>query len=367
MSNISYGIISADSHVVEPHDLWANRVPSKFRDRAPRLVHEDDTDVLFCDSAKLPPVSMLAGCYRKDDEQRWSGRWEDDVPAAAYDPKVRLAELARDGVDAEVVFPTLGQYFFPIEDYDLRFALFQAYNDWLAEEFCGPEPDRFFGLGVLDPDDIDLSISEMRRIKEKGLAGVMLPMDSLDDDPYYSENFDPLWAAAVELEMPVNLHLLTSRKRTGGGPSKMPTAGNMLAMATAIQPILVDMIAFGVFDRFPELQVVSAENDAGWVAHLMQAADYQWQRVLRLGGARSENPPSHYFLNNIHTTFMRDRAAILTTDIAGANTMMWGNDFPHSTSTFPRSKEVLDELFGDQPQELRDAIVCNNVRALYKF
>jgi predicted TIM-barrel fold metal-dependent hydrolase len=367
MSNVSYGVISADSHVIEPHDLWAKRMPGKFDDQIPRLVHEEDGDVLVCATTKLPSVSMLAGCYRTDDEQRWKGRWDEDVPVAAYDPKVRLAELDRDGIDAEVVFPTLGQYFFPIDDYDFRWAMFQSYNDWLAEEFCGPEPDRFFGIAMLDPDDVDAAVAEMRRVKEMGLSGVMLPQDSLDDNPYYGETFDPLWAASVDLDLPINLHLLTSRKKMTGGPTNMPTPGWILSLATGIQPILIDLIAFGVFDRYPDLKLVSAENDAGWVAHLMQSADYSWQRILRLGGPRSEHPPSHYFHNNIRTTFMRDRAAILTKDIVGAHTMMWGNDFPHSTSTWPRSKEVLDELFGDQPQELRDAIVCDNVRELYHF
>ena len=367
MSNTSYGVISADSHVIEPHDLWAKRMPGKFQDQIPRLVHEDDTDVLICDYAKLPPVSMLAGCYRDDDDQRWTGRWDEDVPVAAYDPNVRLAELARDGIDAEVVFPTLGQYFFPVKDYELRWALFRTYNDWLAEEFCGPQKDRFFGLAMLDPDDVGAAVAEMARAKEKGLSGVMVPMDSLDEVPYHTERFDPLWAAAVDLQMPVNLHLLTSRKRMAGGKNNLPTPGFMLSLAAGIQPILVDMIAFGVFDRFPDLKLVSAENDAGWVAHLMQSADYNWKRVLRLGGPRSEHEPSYYFHKNIRTTFMRDRAAILTADIVGAHTMMWGNDFPHETSTWPRSKEVLDELFGDQPQALRDAIVCENVRELYNF
>src|SRR5262249_21947943 len=155
-----------------------------------------------------------------------------------------------------------------IEDYNLRWALFQAYNDWLAEDFCGPQPERFFGLGVLDPDDIDAAVAEMARVKDKGLVGVMLPMDRLDENPYYSETFDPLWAAAVDLDMPVNLHLLTSRKRIGGPNGERPTPGRLLSFATEIQPILIDLIAFGVFDRFPDLQVVSAENDAGWVAHL---------------------------------------------------------------------------------------------------
>jgi predicted TIM-barrel fold metal-dependent hydrolase len=368
MSKPEYRVISADSHVIEPYDLWNDRVPAKFRDRLPKLVREENTDVLVCADVKLPSVSMLAGCYRKDDEQRWEGRWDEDVPVSAYDPGVRLKDLALDGVDAEVVFPTLGLQFFSLDDFEFRWAMFRAYNDWLAEEFCGAFPDQFFGIAMLDTEDVDSAVAELARAKELGLAGAMVPMYSTQDDPYYSERFDPLWAASIDLQMPLNFHLLTSREKlklTEDG--SMPSPGKLMSLAAGIQPLLVDLIAYGLFDRFPELVVVSAENDAGWAAHLMQTADYNWKRVYRLGGPRSEQEPSHYFHHNLRMTFMRDRAAIVARDIIGVETMMWGNDFPHETSTWPHSAEAFDELFHDQPQEVRDAIVCGNVRALYDF
>ncbi len=117
----------------------------------------------------------------------------------------------------------------------------------------------------------------------------MLPLYQDDDQPYYDGYFDPLWAAAVQYEMPVNLHQITSRKRkleykkseevqSIGGPS------TLLADSQGVQGLLIDMIAYGVFDRFPGLKLVSAENDAGWAAYLMQFADYHWRRISRLGG-----------------------------------------------------------------------------------
>jgi predicted TIM-barrel fold metal-dependent hydrolase len=364
---LTYDVISADSHVIEPYDLWDSRLPAQLRDRAPRLVHEADKDVLVCEGTNLPAISMLAGCYRDDDDQRWNGRWDEDVPLSAYDPDVRLVDIARDGVDAEVLFPTLGMNFFQIDEFEVRWALYRAYNDWLAEVFCVPHPGRFLGIGMVDCDDVATAVTEMARMKGLGLAGVMIPMYSGADEPYWHERYDPLWAASIDLDLPINLHLLTSReksKKFGGG---MPSPGQMMQLAAGIQPLLVDMIAFGVFDRFPDLVVVSAENDAGWAAHLIEANDFKWRRVYKLGGPRSTHAPSHYFHHNIRMTFMRDRAAILAREIIGTHTMMWGNDFPHSTATWPHSKEVLDEHFHDQPVEVRNAIVRDNVRALYRF
>jgi predicted TIM-barrel fold metal-dependent hydrolase len=364
---LSYDVISADSHVIEPPDVFAERMPAALRHRAPQLVREAETDRLVCEGTTLPGVAVLAGCYRADDEQRMNGRWDEDVPASAYDPEVRLVDIARDGVDAEVLFPTLGMNFFQIDEFDVRWALYRAYNDWLAEVFARPYPGRFLGIGMVDCDDVDTAVAEMKRAKEIGLSAIMVPMYSGDDEPYWHERYDPLWAASIDLDLPINLHLLTSREKMKRFGGRFPSPGEMMQLAAGIQPLLVDLIAFGVFDRFPELTLVSAENDAGWAAHLIESNDFKWKRVYRLGGTRSEHAPSHYFHKNIKMTFMRDRAAVLAREIIGVESMMWGNDFPHSTATWPNSKEVLDEHFHDQPVEVRNAIVRDNVRALYKF
>jgi predicted TIM-barrel fold metal-dependent hydrolase len=369
MSETTYAVISADSHVIEPPDLWAPRMPAKFKDRAPKLTADADTDrISYDDGVALQPVGLLAGCYRDDEEQRKEGRWDEDVPRAAYDPEFRLGEIERDGVDAEVVYPTIGMQFFPVEDREFQWALFRAYNDWLAEEFCGPHPDRFFGIGMVNPEDVDLAIDEMARCKESGLIGVMIAMYADEDNEYYEPGYDPFWAAAAEMQMPVNLHLTTARKgmKIEFGKNKVPKPSAMWTMASGIQTILLDLIGYGVFDRHPDLMLVSAENDAGWAAHLMEASDYNWRRVHgMLPGPRSQHEPSHYFHENIRMTFMRDHAAILAREIIGSETMMWGNDFPHQTSTWPYSAKVFDEMFDGVPDDVRKAITCDNVRQLY--
>jgi hypothetical protein len=138
MGNVDYQIVSADSHVIEPHDLWQRLIEPEFRDRAPRLVRDDDTDRLVCDQAELPPVGLLAGCARGDDDVRWEGRWEEDVFVGGYDPKVRLDDLSRDGVDAEVLYPTIGMQMYPVADADFQWALFRTYNTWLGESSAAP-------------------------------------------------------------------------------------------------------------------------------------------------------------------------------------------------------------------------------------
>ena len=369
MSDTTYDVISSDSHVIEHPGLWAPRMPAKLRDRAPKLTHDSDTDRLSYDNGvPLQPIGLLAGCYREDDEQRWDGRWDEDIPAGCYDSNARVADIVRDGVDAEVLYPTIGMQFFPIEDEEFQAALMRAYNDWLAEEFCGAQPERFFGIAMINPENVEHAIGEVRRAKEQGLVGVMIAMYAGDDYPYHDPRFDPLWATCAELGMPLHLHLTTARnsKKLTFGDRKRPSPGELMSMAAGIQGIIVDLIAFGLFDRHPDLMLVSAENDAGWAAHLMDAADYNWHRLYSLLDVpKSEHPPSHYFHHNLKMTFMRDRAAVATHHIVGTSSLMWGTDFPHQTSTWPHSKEALDEIFDGQPDAVRRAIVCSNVRELY--
>ncbi len=118
--------------------------------------------------------------------------------------------------------------------------------------------------------------------------------------------------------------------------------------------------------------VISAENDAGWAGSVLERADYFWYRngkvaQKRTGTQLCDRPPSEYFKQNIRLTFMRDHTAVLARDVIGVETLMWGNDFPHHVSTWPRSKEVLAEHFDTEPDEVRRQIVCDNVRQLYRF
>ena len=135
----------------------------EFRDRAPRLVRDTDTDRLECDQAQLPPVGLLAGCARGDDDVRWEGRWEEDVFPGGYDPELRLKDLARDGVDAEILYPTIGMQLNPIPDRDFQWTLFRAYNTWLGEEFCATHPERYKGVAMLNHEDVDGAVNELKR------------------------------------------------------------------------------------------------------------------------------------------------------------------------------------------------------------
>lgn len=371
-----YRIISSDSHVIEPWFLWQERLPAKYRDRAPRLVRNDDgSDRLVCEDIEMPPIGTAAGVFRGNAEVRQTGRWEEDIPPSAYDPDARIKEIDRDTIWGEVMYPTFGLGFYGIDDVAFKWALLRAYNDWLAE-FCAAHPNRFKGVAMLANDDPALAIEELERAKKRGFVGVMVPTVAGEGVPQYHERgMDPLWEAAVANDMSVNIHAGTARERNkktnliqasgGRNPTKSP-----LKYEVFVKPML-NMIFGGVFVRHPKLNFISAENEAGWATHILERADFEWQRYQNVAvkdfEGRIPEKPSEYFKRNIKLTFLRDTVAIRTYDLLGEDTLMFQTDFPHGISTYPNSRAMCDAMFEGVDESVRDKIVHDNAAKLYGF
>ncbi|MCY3888679.1 MAG: amidohydrolase family protein, partial [bacterium] len=77
--------------------------------------------------------------------------------------------------------------------------------------------------------------------------------------------------------------------------------------------------------------------------------------------------PSHYFSSNCFVSFQEDAVGVRVRDTFGAHTLMWGSDYPHTESTFPRSREVVAETLADVPADEQQMIVRDNCAALYGF
>src|SRR4051794_3479438 len=365
MANTEFEIISADSHVIEPHDLWLKYADPAYRDRVPRLVRGEEHDLLVGEEYE-GHIGLLSGVLRKGADVIVDGRWEDDVFPGGYDPHQRMKDLARDGISAEVLFPTVGLAFYPIADGGLLWAMLRAYNTWLGD-FCGEYPDRLFGIAMLNSDDVDTAVQELRRSRELGHVGAMIPLFGGD---YRDRAFDPLWAAAAELGMPINLHSSTWRDKSKGFFSQTSFTDRMMNTPYQIQHVLFDLIFSGVFDRHPNLTIVSTENDAGWAAHAVERGDYWWERMRSLvpeGEVVCTQKPTHYFHNNIRHAFMRDRAAVLARELIGMDSLMWGNDFPHHISTWPESHLLLEEYRHDLSPEEHGKLFAGNVTAVYNL
>lgn len=358
-------ILSADSHVVEPADVWTARIDKRFADRAPRVVQrvgKHEGDFFVCEGIRPVPVSAfaVAGVDPKDFRERMIQGYP-GVRPSAWDPAERIKDQERDGVTGEVLYPSLGMSLFQLADGELRAASFRAYNDWLAE-YCAHNPRRLAGVAMISLDDSAEGARELERAAHKGLRGAMVWAEPPGERPYGDPVYDRFFAAAQECGAPVSLHILTERNRA-------ELLRNVMryypSLHHAAERSIAGLIFSGVLERFPRLKLVSVENDIGWIPHFLQRLDHSYAKYRYLEGGPIPNPPSFYFHRQVYATFQDDRVGVVTRHFIGIGNLMWANDFPHSDSTWPNSREVIERDFAGVPADERRKIVADNAAALY--
>lgn len=368
-------MISSDSHIIEPPDLWTSRLDRSLRDRAPHVVDDPDTHEQWWVVGAQRTLSFAGGAqtgdrFTKPLELRTGARFE-QVRPGGYDPYEHLRDNEADGVSGAVLYPTEGLLLYTQADRELLSACCRAYNDFLAE-FCAAAPDRLKGVAMLNTDDIGEAVAEMHRARELGLAGALIPTAAPPERLYDSPDYEPLWAAAVELGLPLSLHLGANRVGAGGVDANLarirPTYFAVCEHWVKIS--LADMIFSGVFDRHPALRVGAIEHELGWIPFFLDRLDNTYfQRQGNAGYYRFETAerPSEFFRRNVFCSFQDDALGIRERAQIGIDGLCWGNDYPHTESTFPRSQELMATRLRDVPAAERDRIVRTNAARLYGF
>jgi predicted TIM-barrel fold metal-dependent hydrolase len=362
--------ISADSHVTEPGDCYVDRIDPKFRDRAPVAVTDPTLGaVMDIDNGKSRiPYGMVAAAGRPAEKigPHLHVGW-DELHPGGWDAQARLAEQDRDGVAVEVLYPSVGMILCNHEDTDYKVACFDAYNQWLTE-YTSAAPQRLVGIGQTALRSVEEGIEDLVRIKELGLAGVMLPGFAAcwEDGDYDDPCWDPFWRACAELDLPPSFHILTGGPALGGNQFRGPKMNGFLGIIRGCQDIIGTLVFGGVFDRVPELKVVCVEADAGWAPHWMYRADHALDRHRNwLTAAPLSRKPSEYFRDHVYLTFQDDWVAFQITHLLDHHRLMWASDHPHSDATFPDSQAVLAAQTAHLPDDVRDDIIWRNCADLY--
>ncbi len=360
----TYNVISADSHVAEPADLWQRYIDPAFRARAPRVRHDPDTDVFLCEGLSEWAVGLLAPAGTDPAKLQRKGRYEDSRKGG-WDPHERMKDMALDGVDAEVLYPTLGMMMYKVTDLEFQDALFRAYNNWMGD-LCAAYPDRLKGIALISLADVEKGMAETRRAAARGLRGVMISSTPDDYGRYTDPRYDPFWGLCQDLGLPVSLHLFT-------GTKAHVNINHWLIEYTVsphwVQQSLAAMLFGGVFERFPRLKVVSVENDIGWAGNFLERIDHAYERHRHWSATSAglRRRPSEYFRDHVSMTFMRDHSGIDIRHRIGLKNLLWSNDYPHTDSIWPHSREVIESLFKGVPEAERRRVVCENAAELYGF
>jgi predicted TIM-barrel fold metal-dependent hydrolase len=391
---MQYNAISADGHVNEPPELWVKNLPEKMRDRGPRLIETPKTKghAWIMEGQQRPSVMGFSSMYFKsakrfDRASLVEGfkqikdrgvRYEDLFPGS-YDPKARVEEILEDKTDAEVIFNGVSTVWNGIKlcpDKELSLACFKVYNDWIAS-FQAYAPERFICNGTLPTTGLQDALDELQRCHDLGLRTVQLesyPSGSFSDP---SPEDDRFWAAAVELGMPINIHTQfffpagdLGSKLSAEGVGDRGARAKKLGVdvkAGSFPVILWRMIQSGVFERFPDLALVGTEVQTGWVPYYLERFDdsvlrnrHDWNLPLL---------PSEYFRRNVSVVYIVDEVGAHNRYDIGVANIMWGPDFPHSSSAWPVDYELGLEILqraGCSPSEV-ERIMWKNAADLYKL
>ena len=342
--------ISTDSHVTEPIEIFAERVDVEFRDRVPRIETVGDWRTLIIENLK--PRRLMPASEREV------------AIVGDFDAEDRLRDQARDGVSAEVIFPTFAlQACFASEDAELQRNLCRAYNSWAIEVFDDP---RLLPVGVVSMLDIDGAIEDAKQVAEQGFRALFLPAQ-VPSRPYNAEAYDPFWAVAEDLGLPLTFHSGTGHEpRVLSGPGGAVV--NYLMGAQLDGPmVMLTMAAGGALDRFPGLRVVTVETGAAWLGWIMTQADAIYEDHNMWARPKLSLKPSELIRRQCAATFMYDPVAVNNREITGVETLMWGNDYPHPEGTWPTSQDVAGDQFAGVSDDDVQAIVSGNAAKVFGF
>jgi len=365
-------LISTDGHCGAPHRDYKVYLEKRFHDQFDEWARtfydpwEEETDRERSPNHRLGLASAKA-------QMNW-------------DAAMRLEHIDSQGIAAEVLFPNTAPPFYPSgvlsspgprnrQEYELRFAGLRAYNRWLAD-FCRQAPDRWAGFAQIFLDDIDDAVAEVRRAKEAGLRGVMLPSDHvLQMANLYYPHYDPLWAVCAELEMPVHRHAAFPTESVHEGGKASALIGMIEGNFYGIRGI-GHMILSGVFERHPNLVFITTEiTSASEIPAYLAKLDIMVRLNLGAGTPLHEHvgdavaalrrAPSEYFASNCFvagpTHDLRQAYDL------GMPNLMWGADVPHSEGTSPYTLEALRTTVWDLPESELETILAKRAAEVYGF
>ena len=368
----SYRVISSDDHMFEPPDLWTRPLGAKYGDRTPQILRtKEGGDWWFCDGVKGQPLASgtLTGVRFEDIDRLTFDDVEERVRPGGYDPDARVKDMDQDGVDASVIYPNAGFMMYDVPDTQLLNDVFQVYNDWISEH-CKSYPERLKGIAMINLDDVQWGVEELDRCHRLGLSGALISVFPPPNRGYNLPDYDPFWAAAQDLGMPLSMHVGTNRAWEA---KSMEDAGQRPAEHSCnldyyVRMTLAQMILNGVFERFPGLQVGSIENDLSWAGHLIRKMDYTYTQRAQFEGwhrYKEDMLPSDYFHRNVFLGFQEDGLGVRLRDVIGVDNLQWGSDYPHQESTFPRSRQILDQILADCTEEEKAKIAGGNAARIY--
>ena len=366
-------IVSVDDHVVEPPNVWQDRLPAKYKDIGPRTMraplgemkfvggkfsYAQSDDGPMCDwwlyEDLVYPLTRLSAAAGFDrDEVKVTAITFDEMRPGCFDQKARLEDMDANWTEASLAFPTFprfcGQTFLEAKDRELALLCVQAYNDWMFDEWCGGSGGRLIPLPLIPLWDAKLAAIEVQRNAARGGHAVcfteippFLGLPSVHDADGY---WDPFFAACADAETVVCMHIGSSSKMPSTSPDAPAGVGSTLTYMNAAMS-MVDFLMSGTFEKHPKLKIAYSEGQIGWIPYILERADDVWDHNRAWANLEGKvlKPPSQYYKEHVFGCFFDDKHGLESLESVGVDNITFETDYPHSDSTWPHTKEIAEKL-----------------------
>lgn len=327
---------SADSHLMEPSDLWDTRLSARLAARAPRSTKRDKYEVITVDGKQI--------------DRQLADFMEAMRPPGASDLGIRLKDLDQEGVWGQVAFPSSGFWAVEIDDAELAGAVAGAWNDWAYDEVMRAT-DRVLPTALLPLIDVADAVRELERSAERGFQIAFMPTGTPAGREYGNSEWEPLWAAAADAGVVLGFHIGTGAQNVVyRGPGAAVT--NYVETTYHGMRVVTHLVAGGALDRHPELKVFIAEGGAAWVPALGDRMDEAYRQHKRFVRPELSRLPSEIVRAQVYASFQHDPSGVDVVEGLGYRNVMWGDDYPHLEGTYGHTQETLTGLFAGVSDEV---------------
>jgi predicted TIM-barrel fold metal-dependent hydrolase len=372
---VRYTVISVDDHLVEPPHMFEGRLPHQYQDLAPKLVPQDDgSQAWVFDGRTYVQVGLNAVAGRPREDWSLEATSFDEIRRGCWDIDARIRDMDLGGIYASANFPSqisgfCGSVYSRCSDPDLGMAVTRAWNDWFAEEWWGPYPDRSIPMGITWLTDPQRGAEEIRRNAARGFTAVTLPEQPhrIGLPSVFSRYWDPIIQACVETDTVICLHV--------GSSGLLPSADDApkLQLASTLFSTLsivtcADWLWSSIPARFPDVKIVLSEGGIGWVPMLLDRLRFISSHSGLRNTAWPDNAPSpeEVLLRNFWFCMLDDPSVMPILDRIGTDRILFETDYPHADSLWPRVQDTAVDLLGDLPIETIRQITHGNAARLFR-
>jgi predicted TIM-barrel fold metal-dependent hydrolase len=367
-------LVSVDDHIIEPPDVFARQLPSKWADDAPTLVQRPDGTIVWrYQGTQVATLALNAVVGRNPDELGYEPTSYSEIRTGCYDVRERIRDMNAAGVLASMCFPSFpgfaGRLFIEAPDKALSAVMLRAYNDWHIHEWCGAAPGRFLPLAIGPLWDPELMADEVHRVAALGCHAMTFSEnpDRLGLPSLHTDFWDPFWKACCDTGCVPCIHIGSSSELT------MTSMDAPVDVVTTLAPFAImkcatDLIWSSIFRKFPDLKVALSEGGIGWIPYLLDRVDRNYLRHRHWTGQDfGDRLPSEVFRSHVLTCFIQDPVGLANRERIGVENIMWECDYPHGDSIWPLCpEEFMDEAVGLTDREI-DLVTHENAMRSFQF